>query len=123
MFEKASRMKTRFQTSRGVLSTEDLWDVSLDQLNTLAKALRKELKDAEEEDFLVIKKDTNSQIQLMFDIVLHILNIKKDEKTAREEASVKRAEKERLLELLAKKKDQSLEALSEEEIRAKIESL
>ena len=44
MFEKASRIKLRYSTNRGVLSVEDLWDLSLEQLDPIAINLSKRLK-------------------------------------------------------------------------------
>lgn len=44
MFEKASRIKLRYSTNRGVLSVEDLWDLSLEQLDPIAINLNKSLK-------------------------------------------------------------------------------
>ena len=41
MFEKASRLKLRFKTQNGIIAVDDLWDLTLDSLNTLAKALNK----------------------------------------------------------------------------------
>ncbi len=123
MFEKASRMKLRFQSSRGVLSVEDLWDLSLEQLNTLAKGLKKQLQNAAEEDFLEVQSSEDLIVQLEFDIVLYILNTKKNEKKAREEAVAKKNEKKKLLDILNRKKDESLETLSEEELVKRINEL
>ena len=41
LFEKASKMKLRFSTTKGVLSTEDLWDLSLESLDRIAKNLKR----------------------------------------------------------------------------------
>ena len=49
MFEKASRMKLRFNTQRGVLSVEDLWDLPLIQLDNIAIALNKKLQESKTE--------------------------------------------------------------------------
>lgn len=123
MFEKASRLKIRFSTSKGFVSTEDLWDLSLQSLNTVAKDINKKLKLAEEEDFLNEAKKADTELKLSFDIVLHILNIKKTEKEAKELASVKAEKKEKLLSILAKKQDAGLEQLSEEQLIQQIKDL
>lgn len=48
MFEKASRIKLRYSTNRGVLSVEDLWDLSLEQLDPIAQDAELESKSYEE---------------------------------------------------------------------------
>ena len=37
IFEKASKQKLRFVTSKGMISSEDLWDMSLQSLDIIAK--------------------------------------------------------------------------------------
>lgn len=123
MFEKASRMKLRFSTARGFVSVEDLWDLNLQNLNTLAKGLNKKIKEEEEEDFLKDAKGSSTERKLAFDITLHILNTKKTELDAREAAADKAERKRKLLEVLARKQDASLDGLSEEEIKAQIAAL
>ena len=39
MYKEASRKKTRFATSKGSLSAEQLWDLSIADLDTLAVSL------------------------------------------------------------------------------------
>lgn len=122
MFEKASRIKLRFASSRGPLTVEDLWDLSLEELNTIAKALNKKLKEADEEDFLKgARKDR--KLKLSFDLVIHILETKKAEVDKREKAAERRAKKAKLLELLERKQDAKLEDASEAKIKKMINEL
>lgn len=123
MFEKASRLKLRFSSDVGNIATEDLWDLNLKQLNTIAKNLNKKLKDAEEEDFLEEKSAEDTKLKLSFDIVLHVLKTKKDELEKRKNAAEKREQQQKLMGILSKKQDASLEKLSEEEIQKKIAEL
>jgi len=122
MFEKASRLKVRFNSRKGMLSPEDLWDLSLVNLNLLAKGLNKQLKTQEEEDFLeeVAKDDV---IQLQFDLVIHVLKTKQEENKKARTASDNKKRKEQILAILAKKRDDSLEQKSEEELLKELEAL
>ena len=43
MFEMASQFKFRYPYKVGFITTEDLWDLSLTQLDTVYKALSKEM--------------------------------------------------------------------------------
>jgi hypothetical protein len=123
MFEKSSRMKLRFATDKGILSVEDLWDLNLEQLNIIAKTLNQKIKESKEEDFLNEVSVEDAKAKLAFEIVIHILNTKKKESEDAKDLKKKKLEKEKLLEILAKKQDQSLENLSVEELKAKIENL
>ena len=121
MFEKASRLKLRFGSTIGLVSSEDLWDLNLQQLNGLAKMLKKQLKESEEEDFLEEKNEADVIIKLQFDVVLHILNTKKEERKAYQEATVRKVERQKILSIIAKKQDASMEDMTEEELRKKLE--
>jgi hypothetical protein len=106
-----------------MLNVEDLWDLNLSSLNELAKNINRQLKDAEEEDFLKTEKKESTELKLAFDITLHILNTKKAEQEAREQAVDKAAKKQKLLALLAEKQDNGLRNLSEDELKAQIAAL
>lgn len=116
-------MKLRFSTDRGLLSIEDLWDLNLTQLNTLAKSLRKKLKEGEEEDFLNTKSEADVTDKLRFDIVLSILEVKKTEKAEREQASEIKMKREKLLGLIAEKQDADLRNKPVEELLKELEAL
>ena len=79
MFEKASKIKLRFPSSKGMLTTEDLWDLNLQQLNSLAKDLNKKVKESAEHDFLEVKSDSDTITKLQFDIVIQVLTKKKQD--------------------------------------------
>jgi tRNA nucleotidyltransferase (CCA-adding enzyme) len=123
LFERAARQKLRFQSPQGNVTAEDLWDIVLPQLNKMAKALKKELRESEEEDFLQTRSAADVKTQLKFDIVLHVLNVKVAEQEAREARSARKEEKEKILSVLARKQDTALENLSEAELEAKLNSL
>jgi len=123
MFEKATREKIRVSTAKGNLSVEQLWDLNLRQLDELAIALSNELENEKKKSFLTEVPAENKAKKLKFDIVLHILNVKKDERDARKEASEKKAKKDKLLAVLAEKEDQELRGKSAEEIRKELEAL
>ena len=99
MFEKASRLKLRFDTPKGMITTEDVWDLPLTSrngasLDNLAKDLNRTIKETEEESFVADKSARNTVLELKFDIVKHIIEVKKAELTASKKAVEIKAEKE-----------------------------
>ena len=123
MFEEAVRKKFRFTTTKGQMCVEDLWDLSLTNLNTLAKSLNKSIKEREEEDFLAVAPAGNLEEKKKFDIVLHVLKTKQQENEDRKNAQARREEKQKLMEILSSKKDEGLQNLSVEELQQRINSL
>lgn len=123
IFERASRAKLRFSTAKGQLSTEDLWDLSLTSLDTIAKATNKRLKEEAEESFIEVKTKESSENQLQLDILKHVIS----SKLASQEAAKKRAETmgqiARIKSIIVEKQDKSLTEKSEEELSALLKSL
>lgn len=122
-FEKATRLRLRFETSRGNLNVEDLWRLPLAELDKLAIALNKQLKESSEESFIKAKSKDNKLLELRFDIVKHIIETLLSEDKEKKKAADKRAKREQLLELIAKKKNQELEGKSLEELEAELTKL
>lgn len=122
-FEKATRLRLRFETSRGNLNVEDLWRLPLVELDKLAIALNKQLKESSEESFIKAKSKDNKLLELRFDIVKHIIETLLSEDEEKKKAADKRAKRGQLLELIAKKKNQELEEKSLEELEAELTKL
>ena len=122
MFEKATRLKVRFNY-RGICSVEDLWDLSLTGLDTIYKNLNAEVKAQEGESLLTTKSKENELLGLKIEIVKHIFEVKQKERKLREEA-IERAEmKQKLLGIKAEKEDEELRSMPKEELDKRIAEL
>lgn len=120
MFDKVTRMKLRFESNKGLLSVEQVWDLSLTALNEMAKGLSRQVKAAEtdEEDFIGTKSNVDSELQLRFDVVKHIIGVKLKERDDSRDAAERKANNQIILELIQRKKQQELESKSVEELEA-----
>lgn len=130
IFEKASRMKLRFDSLKGSLSVEDLWDLPLTStvnrasLDTIAIGLNRQLKETSNDvSFVRPVERTNTELQLKFDVVKRIIDVRVAERDAAKAASDRDTKKQQLLEILARKENQELEGKSAEELRAMVNSL
>ena len=115
LFETATRNKMRFPF-RGMISVEDLWDLSLTNLDSVFKTLNAEAKKSEEESLLETKSKENEELSNKIEIVKYIVNIKLEEKKTREDARKNAEMKQRLLEIKAKRQDAALENMSDEDL-------
>lgn len=124
VIEEGLRKKIRF-TYKGNLTIEDLFDLNSNDLVNLERKLYEEVKRFTSDNPFKTSRKTRAQekIQLKYDIVKYIYDIKVREKKESVENIVKKQEKEKLLEILAKKQEEKLSNLTEEEIQAKLNSL
>lgn len=129
IFEQASRMSLTFATSKGTLYPHDLWHLPLSSntnklsLDEIAKELYKQLQDDKSISFVEDTTPANQLIQLRFDIVKYIIDVKKVQQA---EAKLRREtaeKKQRLLELIANKEDQELANKSLDELKAMVEAM
>lgn len=122
-FEKASKVKLRFSTSRGQLSTEDLWDLSLESLDQIAVAIDKALETAGKKSFIGKRDTTNTTLELQLEILKHIIEVKLAEKDAKAKRVERNAQLTQLKELAASKSNEALQGKSLEEINKMIAEL
>jgi replication-associated recombination protein RarA len=107
IFEQAARTKLRFETSKGLLSVEEVWDLSLASLDMLAQATSKRLREEQER----------------LEILKHVIVTKVVKRDIARKKADDRAKLARLKELLAAKEDEGFKALSQEEILKQIGEL
>jgi len=122
MFEKAVRMKLRFPF-RGLCSVEDLWDLSVEDLDSVFKELNAELKEAKGESLLETKTKTDEILELKAAIIKRIVAVKLEEQKARENEMLKVEKKQKLLSILAEKQDEQYKGMSIEELNRLVDEL
>lgn len=121
LFEQATRKKLRFKASNGQITTEDLWGLSLEALNTIGMGLRQELRT--NEDSLIAAPKTDSTLQLRFDVVKHIIDVKIKEREDKKTQAANAERKKLLTELLEGKQMDKLKGMTEDEIRKELAAL
>lgn len=116
MYKEASKLKLRFLTNKGNLSVEQLWDLSLTDLDSLAVSLEDAFKKSGKKSFLAIKSEKDKLIKLRFDIALDILTTKVEENEKRQKETEVKEHNQKILSLIKRKQDSELEGKSVEEL-------
>ena len=123
MFEKATRQKFRFQTKKGNCTVEDLWDLPLKALDVLHRDLNAELREEQEDSLLYAKNASSETLRTKIEIVKHIVNTRLDEQRQKEAEVERKRKKERILQIMEEKQDESLKNKSMDELRQELENL
>ncbi len=132
IFEQASRERIRFQTQVGAVSVEDLWVLPLSSktnkpnLDDIAKGLYKELKNTEDAVSFVNKPATSSKTnrtQLMFDIVMHIINVRLEENAVAAKTRETAEKRQKIMEILADREENTLKTASTEDLNKMLDEL
>ena len=129
-YKRALKNGYRYESVRGLLTTEDLFDLPLTgnngfNLDQVAIAIDEKMEKLGSKSFVnsnaksAQRKVEEAKLEIVKDIIAD--KIEEQEKVKR--AAEKAAKKQKILELLAKKQDESLEAKSEEELLAELEAL
>ena len=129
IFEQASREKLRFSTNRGDLTVEQLWELPLQSktqfdLDSIAKNVYHDLKGRAEESFVSVSTDPmKATLELMLEILKHIIAVKQEENAAKLNKARTEQERARIAEIINKKQDAALENESLEQLQARLAAL
>ena len=129
MFEKAARLKLRFQSPKGLLSVEDLFDLPLTSqtgktnLDDIARTLHSQVKSDDNISFVTPAQKASEELVLAFEIVKHVITTKIAERDAAAEAKAKADKKQKIMNLIEQKKDDALSAQSIDELMAQLNAL
>jgi len=129
LFARATRKKFRYPSTKGQLTTEDLWDLPLIapegdvSLDVVAKTINKDVKAVEEESFVETKEEKESTPKDMLEVVKLVIAHKIDMANRAEKAAATKAKKEKLLQVLELKETEEMKEHSSDEIKRMIEEL
>lgn len=128
IFKKASKKKLRFNTNRGVLSVEQLWDLPKDEIRQLVIKAREAVKKSSGEvndselsflDAPVKVKATDDELR--FGILKDIYITKRSAEEKAQKKAEARANNKKILELIARKQDEALEKKSIKDLEKMLE--
>jgi hypothetical protein len=122
IFERAAREKTRFNF-KGLISAEDLWDLSLENLDSIWCELEAELEKLPRKSLLATGIDQRGEIEFKQEIIKHIVDTKKIESEARAAAKLNSAKKQAILDIIQAKQNEDLKSKTVEELMQLAESL
>lgn len=115
LFKVATKKKYRF-SYKGQVTVEDLWDLSVEELDKIYKNLKSLQKNASEESLLQTVTKENKELNNKIEIIKTIVTDKLAAKDRAMKAASQRAQNQRILEIMADKQDAALKEKSIEEL-------
>ena len=121
IFETASKRKFRFPYN-GSITVEDLFDLNKNQLNSVYRTLKSMVK-SEEVTLLEVLTIEDEELSIKIEIVESIFNTKVVVENMALQSKEMHAKKQKIMEIIGKKQDQSLENTSVEELQKMLDEL
>ena len=117
IFKNATKKKYRFNF-KGICTIEDLWELSVENLDAIYKSLKKQQKESDGESLLSTVSKEDKILAEKIEIVKAIVTDKLAAAEKARNTAKKRAENQRILEIMADKKDAALRDKTLEELQA-----
>lgn len=108
---------------KGLATVEDLWDLSVTELDKIYKSLNAKAKQAQEESLLEVKASEDETLTAQIEIIKYIASVKLEEKKAAEMAKERKEQKQKIMSILASKQDEALQGKSIEELEKMLDEL
>jgi hypothetical protein len=123
VFMNATRKKYRFSTAKGNLTTEQLWDLPLESLDEIWQKINATIEDASRTSLLSVRSNKNVELTEKAEVVKAIVEYKLAAAEKADKARQTKAEKERILNIIAAKQEQELASMSIDELKKRLEAL
>ena len=121
IFQYAAKRKLRFPY-KGQIMLEQLYELSVEELDDIYKKLKREEKDNDEESLLAEnKKDRDLEVKIA--IIKNIVEEKQAAAEKAKKAAETKAKRQRILEAMHKKDEEAMDGASKEELEAMLAEL
>lgn len=118
MYKQASQLKLRFATKVGQLTSEQLWDLTFQQLSVEIKSAKKQISKSDDNELSFLEEGVKIDhiAQLKFDILKDVYLTKQQEANkSLKDLEIKR-HNNKIDALIAEKKEDSLRSMSIEDL-------
>ena len=128
LFLIASRQKFKFNSTKGLLSVEDLWDLPMQSqtgkasLDEIARELHNKLKEDTEISF-VTPKSSDTTVQQKFDIVKFIIDTRIAEREAAVNERARADRRAKLMEVIERKENDNLNNMNIEDLKKLLQDM
>lgn len=122
IFQYAAKKKLRFPY-KGNITTEQLYELSAENLDDIYGRLKAEEKESQQVESLLNAAPVDKDLEVKILIIKDIVGEKQAERIKAEKAAVRKAERQRLLEALAGKEAEELSKATKDEILDKLAAL
>jgi hypothetical protein len=122
IFKYAAKHALRFQY-KGQITVEDLFDLNIDELNAIYKTLKKQQKTDAGESLIVDKTASDTELEVKIAIVTEIFNDKQAAADKAKKAAVRKAQTQKILDIMSQKQNEALSNMSVEELQAQLDAL
>lgn len=131
LYLEAAKLKLRFETPRGLLSVEDLFDLPLTtspnklNLDDIARSIYKKIHNEVNISFVdeTTAMTSSKELQLKMEIVKNVIAIKKAELDIVVQKARQAELEQKLCSLIEQKKDEQLRSKTIEELQAELYAL
>lgn len=120
IFRDATRLKLRFPY-KGLISTEDLWDLDENQLDSIYRELSANQRELVGDGLINSTSTESDTLALQMKVIEEVFGYKRMVAEDARNASAKKAKRQKVLAALAAKKDEELMNKSVEELEAMLE--
>lgn len=117
IYKEALMTGMRVQTTKGNLSSEQLFSLTEIELNDLAVALDEAYEKSKGKSFLETRTTKDKGVKLQFDVVLDILRTKQEQSSETRRIKEAKENNQKILALIEKKTDGALEEKSITELK------
>lgn len=118
IFKEAVSKQIRIQSNKGLLNVEQLFTLSINDLNDLAVQLDEQYEKSNKKSFLTKTSAKDKIAKLKFDLVYEILTDKLQEAEELANASAIKEHNNKIISLIAEKQDESLKGKTIKQLEA-----